>query len=220
MPNQTIFNFLHFAHPTKEQESVLQAMQEFVKKENPDDFLILCGAAGTGKTSITAALIGYLNQIEVNYKIAAPTGRAARILGRKARTTTSTIHSMIYIPKPDSDTGRVSFKLKLGYNSSPTIYVIDEASMIPTTVDNSDSLFEVEKGLLFDLIKYLKAANIDNKIIFLGDHYQLPPIGESYSYALQKDFLEKTFNLIGSSHLLTEVKRQEDGSYIRANASK
>jgi exodeoxyribonuclease-5 len=181
--------------------------------------LVLCGAAGTGKTSVTAALIGYLNSIEKSYRISAPTGRAARILGRKAKTTTSTIHSMIYMPKSDSETGRVTFKLKNGHNSKPTIYIIDEASMIPKEIDKKDSLFEVEKGLIYDLISYVKKANVNNKIIFLGDRYQLPPIGETQSFALNKDFLEQTFNLKGSAYLLTEVKRQEDGSYILENAT-
>ena len=219
MQNYSILNFLHFSHPTKEQEIVLKAMEEFVMDEIPDDFLILCGAAGTGKTSVTAALIGYLNSIEKPYKISAPTGRAARILGRKAKTTTSTIHSMIYIPKSDLETGKVTFKLKQGYNQNPTIYIIDEASMISKDVDKNEGLFEVEKGLIYDLISYVKAANVYNKIIFLGDHYQLAPIGETESYALNKDFLIKKFNFIGEAYLLTEVKRQEDGSYILENAT-
>jgi len=214
-----IFKFLHFSHPTAEQTTVLNAMQDFVSSENPYDFIVLCGAAGTGKTSITAALIGYLNELGKSYKISAPTGRAARILGRKAKTTTSTIHSMIYSPKSDNETGRVTFKLKIGHNSKPTIYIIDEASMIPKDVDKEVGLFEVEKGLIFDLIGYIKKANVNNKIIFLGDRYQLPPIGELQSFALNKDFLEQTFNLKGSAYLLTEVKRQEDGSYILENAT-
>jgi exodeoxyribonuclease-5 len=91
-----ILDLLHFSHPTREQEIVLKAMELFVQVENKDDFMVLCGAAGTGKTSITSALIGYLNKLDRSYKIAAPTGRAARILGRKAKSSTSTIHSMIY----------------------------------------------------------------------------------------------------------------------------
>ena len=162
-----IFKFLHFSNPTAEQTAVLKAMEDFVSAENQYDFMVLCGAAGTGKTSITAALIGYLNELGKPYKISAPTGRAARILGRKAKSTTSTIHSMIYAPKADNETGKVTFKLKLGHNSTPTIYIIDEAE----------------------------------------------------SYALNKEFLEKTFNLKGNSYLLTEVKRQEDGSYILENAT-
>lgn len=216
---QTIFDYLHFDHPSKEQETVLKAMENFIDDKNLYDFLVLCGAAGTGKTSITAALIGFLNAVDRPYKIAAPTGRAARILGRKAKTTTSTIHSMIYSAKSDNETGKVSFKLKNGYNSKPTIYIIDEASMIPKDVDKNIGLFEVDKGLIYDLIAYIKKANVNNKIIFLGDHYQLPPVGEQQSFALNKDFLEVTFNLKGDTFLLTEVKRQEDGSYILENAT-
>ncbi len=219
MESTSILSYLHFIHPTKEQETVLKAMEDFVKDENQHDFLILCGAAGTGKTSVTAALIGYLNKLDKPYKISAPTGRAARILGRKAKTTTSTIHSMIYIPKSDTESGKVTFKLKNSLNSNPTIYIIDEASMIPKEIDKQQVLFEVEKGLIFDLISYIKKANVYNKIIFLGDHYQLPPIGENQSSALNKEFLESTFNLKGYAFLLTEVKRQEDGSYILENAT-
>lgn len=153
------------------------------------------------------------------YKIAAPTGRAARILGRKAKTTTSTIHSLIYKIETNDETGKVNFKLKLQQDASPTIYIIDESSMISRSVNGNNDLFETENGLLVDLIHFVKRANVDNKIIFLGDHYQLSPVGESQSYALNKDFLEKTFNLQGNSYFLTEVKRQEDGSYILENAT-
>jgi ATP-dependent exoDNAse (exonuclease V) alpha subunit len=214
-----IFNYLHFSNPTQEQIAVLKEMEDFITVENQFDFIVLCGAAGTGKTSITAALIGYLNELGKPYKISAPTGRAARILGRKARTTTSTIHSMIYAPMADNLTGNVTFKLKLAHNANPTVYIIDEASMIPKEIENDQNLFQVEKGLIYDLIAYIKKANVNNKIIFLGDRYQLPPINEDESYALNKKFLEGTFNLKGHSYLLTEVKRQEDGSYILENAT-
>lgn len=219
MKKRKILDFLHFNTPTPEQEKALTAMEEFVQDDDPLDFLILCGAAGTGKTSVTAALIGYLNSLDKSYRIAAPTGRAARILGRKAKTTTSTIHSLIYSPKANKETGKVTFKLKIGHNQKPAVYIIDEASMIPKEIQDGGGLFEVEKGLLFDLITYIKKANVYNKIIFLGDHYQLPPIGEPQSFALNKGFLEETFNLKGLAYLLTEVKRQEDGSYILLNAT-
>ena len=219
MTTKTILDFLHFSRPTQEQETVLRAMANFVQKENQDDFMILCGAAGTGKTSITSALIGYLNENKQLYKIAAPTGRAARMLGRKAKTTTSTIHSLIYKVETDSETGKVNFKLKSQHDTSPTIYIIDESSMISRSVVTNNELFSAEKGLLVDLIDFVKRANPDNKIIFLGDSYQLAPIGETQSYALDKDFLEKVFKLHGSVYFLTEVKRQEDGSYILENAT-
>ncbi|MBL0017403.1 MAG: AAA family ATPase [Bacteroidetes bacterium] len=161
-------------------------MEQLVAPENPMDFIILCGAAGTGKTSITAALIGFLGHLKQPYRISAPTGRAARILGRKANTTTSTIHAMIYAPSTDRESGKVTFKLKHGNNAKPTIYIIDEASMVSKEIDQEDTLFKVERGLIFDLIAYIKGANSDNKIIFIGDRYQLPPIGEDTSHALRK----------------------------------
>ena len=216
---KSIFEFLHFDRPTKDQKKVLQAMENFAEDQNLHDFLILCGAAGTGKTSITAALIGYLNNQKKRYRIAAPTGRAARIIGRKANTTTSTIHSLIYTPDSNTETGVVSFKLKQRKDPDPLIYIIDEASMISKNPGTGDTLFETERGVLFDLIRYIKSANSQNKIVFLGDRYQLPPVGEEQSYALNKSFLETTFNMKGYEFLLTEVKRQEDGSYILTNAT-
>ena len=75
---KNIFSYLHFSHPTEEQTTVLKAMEDFVSPENQYDFMVLCGAAGSDKTSITAALIGYLNELGRPYKITALTGRAAR----------------------------------------------------------------------------------------------------------------------------------------------
>ena len=92
----SILDYLQFDCPTLEQKMALLAMSKFVNFDNEDDFLILSGAAGTGKTSITTALIGYLNSSSISYNIAAPTGRAARILGRKSKTLNSTIHSLIH----------------------------------------------------------------------------------------------------------------------------
>ena len=73
----TILDHLQFDCPTVEQKIALLGMSDFIKQTNTDDFFILCGAAGTGKTSITTALIGYLNTKSIGYNIAAPTGRAA-----------------------------------------------------------------------------------------------------------------------------------------------
>jgi|LakMenEpi03Aug12_release.lakeMendotaPanAssembly.Ray.scaffolds.fasta_scaffold3801013_1 hypothetical protein len=72
--------YLHFFSPIAYQKNVLSALSKFVDEDNTDDFLVLCGAAGIGKTSITSAVIGFLIKIKL-YLIAAPAGRAARILG-------------------------------------------------------------------------------------------------------------------------------------------
>jgi len=215
----TILDHLQFDSPTAQQIDALLAMSDFVKETNKDDFYIMCGAAGTGKTSITTALIGHLNANAIHYKIAAPTGRAARILGRKSKTVNSTIHSLIYSTKPNSETGEVVFTLKENSVKDFSVFIIDEASMVPSAINKEEgSLFSSKNSLLSDLIRFVKNGNSDNKIIFLGDKNQLPPVNETESKALCVEYLQAKFQLNGSTHLLTEVKRQEDGSFILKNA--
>ncbi len=217
---KTIHDYLHFQNPTIEQTNALSALAAFVDEENSDDFLILCGAAGTGKTSITSALISYLNAGKINYSIAAPTGRAARILGRKTNSISATIHSKIYSVEPNKETGAVKFLLKKNTCPDFTIFIIDEASMIPSgDSGNKNQFFQTDDSLLNHLTKYVKQGNPKNKVIFLGDKNQLPPIGEEESMALSQNFLKRKFSWTGSFHYLTEVKRQEDGSYILTNAT-
>lgn len=215
----TILDHLQFDCPTAQQKSALLAMSAFIQSENKEDFYILCGAAGTGKTSITSALIGYMNAKAVNYKIVAPTGRAARILGRKSKTLTGTIHSLVYDAKPNPQTGEVVFALKENAIKELSIYIVDEASMVAANAQRQEgSLFSSKNALLNDLISFVKRGHINNKIIFLGDKNQLPPVNENDSMALSEEYLKAKFELQGTSHLLTEVKRQEDGSYILKNA--
>jgi exodeoxyribonuclease-5 len=104
MMKLSILDHLQFENPTLEQKNALLAMSAFVDENNTEDFLILCGAAGTGKSSITTALIGYLNAKNIDYNISAPTARASRLLGRKANVLSSTIHSLIFNTETSKDT--------------------------------------------------------------------------------------------------------------------
>ncbi len=215
----TIFDHLHFGTPTTEQRNAMEGMADFSKKENTDDFMILCGAAGTGKTSIVSAFINYLNSLDISYQIAAPTGRAARIIGRKSKTLSSTVHSMIYTAKSDKKTGVLQWLLKQNMSSKPCIFIIDEASMLASMPDNDElSLFRSNTSILEGLAAFIKNGNPQNKVLFLGDRYQMPPMYEKHSRALSAEYLEKKFNWKGKTNLLTEVKRQEDGSCIMKNA--
>jgi len=216
--NKKILDYLHFHLPTVEQKLALEDLAQFVDLANNEDFFILSGAAGTGKTSITSALVGYLNKA-TQYKIIAPTGRAARILGKKTKCISSTIHSLIYTPESNKETGTVNWKLKPNFNDEYTVYIIDESSMIASSANNSE-MFQTSDSLLNHLIKYIKSGNPKNKIVFLGDKNQLPPYAENDSLALDPNYLRKQYSFTGSFHYLTEVKRVEDGSYILKNATR
>ena len=218
-PEKSILDYLDFEFPTLEQEKALTAMADFVSKSNPEDFFILSGAAGTGKTSITTALIQYLISKNIHYKIAAPTGRAARILGRKSKAVSTTIHSLIYNTTSDPNSGEVFFKLKQNPVKDFTVFILDEASMISSIVARDEgNLFISTNSLLNDLVLFVKDGNLNNKLILLGDKNQLPPIQEDFSKALSKQYLEEKYNLKGSTYQLTEVKRQQKDSYILRNA--
>jgi len=217
--NKQILDFLNFHTPTSEQLAALDALSQFVNGENLDDFFILSGAAGTGKTSITSALIGYLNESKVPYKIAAPTGRAARILGKKSKTVSNTIHSLIYNTETNVETGVTTWKLRKMRTDAFTVFIVDEASMI-TSKHVKQEMFHSDDSLLSSLLKYVKSGNQRNKIILLGDKNQLPPYSELDSPALDPNHLRNQYQLKGSFHYLTEVKRVEDGSYILKNATK
>ena len=130
-----ILDYLHFETPTIEQKNTLNALSTFVNVDNSDDFFILSGAAGTGKTSITSALVGYLNNDKVKYKIIAPTGRAARILGKKTKSLSSTIHSLIYKTVTNKETGVVSFILKPNPIKELTIYTVSYTHLTLPTSD-------------------------------------------------------------------------------------
>lgn len=214
----SIIDFLHFDEPTSEQKVALSALESFSRLECGDDFFVLTGSAGTGKTSLVTALVGFLNSLEIDYRIVAPTGRAARIIGRKTNVLSSTIHSLIYDVHTDKETGLVSFSLKSSSNNDPMMFIVDEASMVPASLKNSVN-FKTPSSLLEDLIRFVKTANPNNKIFFIGDAYQLPPVGEQESFALNSEYLTTTFNFVGQAFELREVKRQEEGSYILTEAT-
>ena len=214
-----ILDFLEFHRATAEQEEALMAMAAFVDQSCLEDFLILSGAAGTGKTSITTALIRYLNSKKIPFHVGAPTGRAARILGKKAKTASTTIHSLIYSIEADAGSGEVVFRLKANQEEKYTVYILDEASMISSIADpEPGSLFISTNSLLNDLVRFVKRGNPKNKLILLGDRNQLPPVRETTSKALSAEYLEKTYRLTGKAYQLTEVKRQQQDSYILKNA--
>jgi len=205
-----IFTFLDF-NPNTQQKTALGQIVSFIKSDN--DVFILKGSAGTGKTTIVKAITSYLNEEGINLRIAAPTGRAAMIIGNKTGQRSKTMHSQIYTPEKIKNGGGVRLIRKTNQEKGKTVFIVDEASMVTNVLSKSENFF-VSKPLLEDYIDYLKQGNQQNKVIFIGDKFQLPPVNETFSPALNPEFLNKQFGLRGEEYELTQVMRQDENSEI------
>lgn len=197
--------------PNDDQKKALAQLSQFVESDN--DVFILKGSAGTGKTSIVKAITTYLTTNDINFKIGAPTGRAAMIIGNKTVQKSRTIHSHLYIPEKLKDGRGVKLIRKINGEKSHTIYLIDEASMVSNTHNKSENFF-VKKPLLTDLIDFVKQGNPENKIVFIGDRFQLPPVKEDFSPALSSKYLREHMSLKSEGYELTKVMRQSENSSV------
>ena len=81
------------------QIELLDKLSRFITSPAPRKAFILRGYAGTGKTSIMAALVQSLKQLNQRFVLLAPTGRAAKVLSRYAGHPAYTIHKFIYRQK-------------------------------------------------------------------------------------------------------------------------
>lgn len=211
---KSLVDFLHINTPTAEQVEALKQIEAFVQTEDKRDFFILCGSAGTGKTTLLSALTHYLDAVNIPFSLSAPTGRAARIVHQKTQATAGTLHSMIYRTEKDENTDKMKFYLRENRSLLYTVHIVDEASMVASQRDQGNAKFESDNNVLSDLIAFVKSGNVKNKVLFVGDRYQLPPVFEDDSKALDAVFLANAYNLTGMEFRLTEVKRQSDGSEI------
>lgn len=179
--------------------------------------MIVKGAAGTGKTTIMKAVTGLLEDYGTPFYLLAPTGRAANNIAVKTLYDACTIHSCIYHVNTDLSSGVTTFSAKTNHEQAEMVYIIDEASMISDRVMANIGNYESKSALLSDAIAYIKQGNVNNKIIFVGDDCQLPPIGYGImdkSPALEANYLQRCFRLKGSVVELSTVMRQAEGSYI------
>ena len=193
------------------QMELLDKLSRFITSQAPRKAFILRGYAGTGKTSIMAALVQSLKQLNQRFVLLAPTGRAAKVLSRYAGYPAYTIHKFIYRQK---QLGEEVFTLNDNLHKH-TLFIIDEASMISGVREAHG----FGSGMLLDdLIKYVYSGE-GCSLLTLGDDAQLPPVGSIVSPALQTDYM-LGYQLDITSHTLTQVARQALDSGILHNATK
>ena len=204
-----IINALPFS-PNEGQGELLHLLTQFILSKKEQKAFVLRGYAGTGKTSIMAAVVKALGELKQPVVLLAPTGRAAKVLARYANKPAYTIHKYIY---RQNKLGSDSFSLSDNLHKH-TLFIVDEASMISGQRDNST----FGSGMLLDdLIRFVYSSE-GCSILFLGDDAQLPPVGSTLSPALDNDFLAG-YGLSISSFTLTTVARQALDSGILSNAT-
>ena len=156
--------------PPEVEERARKEKAESLAKLYEGRFSVLCGRAGTGKTSVLKVFLKGLEELEGKRPILllAPTGKArVRLMDRTKRDDGSvrdayTIHQFLMRHKwlnPEN----FALKLSAGdQHGAPTV-IIDEASMIPMDL----------LGVLFRALDLNKVS----RLILVGDPNQLPPIG-------------------------------------------
>ncbi len=195
---------------TAQQLTLFDKLAHFINQPNKNNCFVLRGYAGTGKTTCVSLLVRLLPKYKISTVLLAPTGRAAKVIGKYSGRAASTIHRKIY-RKAGAGSPDINFSLAPNY-SKDTIYIVDEASML------ANEATEWGGGLLHDLFRYVYNGK-NNRIIFVGDTAQLPPIGTSESPALSPTYLESNYHLTVYHTELTEVVRQQQLSGILENAT-
>ena len=199
--------------PTLGQKEAMWKMVEFLYEREPRQLYILKGYAGTGKTTLISALVNVFENLKKKTVLLAPTGRAAKVFASYSGVKAYTIHKHIY--KITHKQGFVKVVRKMN-ESANTLYIVDEASMLSCESGSGD-LFS-SRELLSDLIEFVFEKE-NNKLLFIGDDAQLPPVQSDESPALNLDFLTKNFDVIVNSFQLTDVVRQANDSGILFNAT-
>ncbi|WP_373729308.1 ATP-dependent DNA helicase [Bacteroides heparinolyticus] len=200
--------------PTPEQEFALKSLSEFLLAPRNEAVFLLRGYAGTGKTSLVAALVRTLDKLQQKSVLLAPTGRAAKVFSAYAQHPAFTIHKKIYRQQSFSnEMNNFSVNDNL---TTHTLYVVDEASMI-SNEGLSGSMFGTGR-LLDDLVQFVYSGQ-GCRLLLMGDTAQLPPVGEEQSPALFADVL-KGYGLEVLEADLTQVVRQERQSGILWNATR
>lgn len=199
--------------PTQEQANALDVFARFLTDRNPQVVMILRGSAGTGKTSLSGAIVRTLQSIHQKVMLLAPTGRAAKVFSLNSGTPAYTIHRRICREKSFSG---VDGQFNLNDNLfTDTLFMVDEASMVANMGLGGMSF---GSGCLLDDLVHFVYQGRNDRLMLIGDKAQLPPVGEEESPALNAAMLQG-YGLTVYECDLNEVLRQSEQSGILYNAT-
>lgn len=152
---------------------------------------IITGGPGTGKTTLIKKLLQVLEDNKLKYKLAAPTGRAAKRMFEGTGKSTETLHRLL-----EFNPSTMGFNKNEQNSLVLDFLIVDEASMID----------------VFLMHSLLKALPYNSHLVLLGDIDQLPSVGAGNCLS---DLIDsEKINVIK----LTQIFRQAQDSLIIVNA--
>lgn len=173
-----------------------------------NNFLIISGGPGTGKTSIVSTILRCLIELDIKperIKIAAPTGRAAQ------RITDSIIEQLSYIKSSDehiqslmSIKGSTIHRL-LQYSRKSNQFYYNKDNPLTADVLIVDEVSMVDVQMMSQLLSAIKPST---KLILLGDKNQLPSVEAG---AVLTDLIPKQENIIVSKAMHTYLNERIHG---------
>ena len=183
-----------------DQPEAFNRLKAFLEHDTKEVF-VLSGPAGTGKTTLMSFFLEYvLFNKQKRIAVTAPVNKAVKVSKSKAQYSSSrldymTTHRLLGLREVIKPDGSRTFKPQFGVEAKVGEYdviIVDECSMIGQDLETE----------LFEQV-YKK------KLIFVGDHRQLPPIGEKISPVFDK-YLTGKFD----GFTLEKILRQAEGSPI------
>ncbi len=175
----------------KQQKGILTTLQYKVT--------IITGGPGTGKTTLIKKLLYILDAAQLTYKLAAPTGRAAKRITEGTGKHALTIHRLL-----EFDPATMSFKHNKQRVLKLDFLIIDEASMIDVFIAHA----------------LLKAIPHNAHVVFIGDIDQLPSVGAGNvlgdmiaSGAIPSIQLQHIFRQTQDSLIIVNAHRINNGKF-------
>ncbi len=184
----TVFDWL----AKQSQVALTPKQQDAVKTAFVSKVSVLTGGPGTGKTTSVRALIQLLKAKRKTFKLAAPTGRAAKRLSEATGEPAQTLHRLLEFKPFEGN----KFARDRDNPLDADLIIVDELSMIDLLLMNA----------------LLKAIDLGSHVLLIGDPDQLPSVGAG---SVLRDLIASQFVPVVA---LDVIFRQSESSLIITNA--